>query len=124
MQQAYLPLFDTTCHQEQTVNQFNTTHYGARRIETNFLVHRLLVVHLRRVATHIGGFVHGVVFDIQKPTYAIDSDLEMRGPYIHPCDFYFRGHRNDMVCKKKPEDLNSVKNAVTDSFSRIKKCNT
>ena len=42
-------------------------------------------------------------------------------PDRNPCDFYLWGHMKDLVYKKNPTDLNSLKKSITDSFASIKR---
>ena len=40
---------------------------------------------------------------------------------MNSCDFYTWGNVKDLVYKKKPTDINSLKKSITDSFASIKR---
>ncbi|GBN27963.1 hypothetical protein AVEN_105622-1 [Araneus ventricosus] len=42
-------------------------------------------------------------------------------PDLNPCDSFLWGHMKDLVYKKKPTDLISLKRFITDSFVNIKR---
>ncbi|GBL96623.1 hypothetical protein AVEN_207789-1 [Araneus ventricosus] len=42
-------------------------------------------------------------------------------PDLNPCDFFLWGHMKDLVYRKKPTDLISLKKSITDSFASIKR---
>ncbi|GBM98058.1 Integrator complex subunit 6-A [Araneus ventricosus] len=50
----------------------------------------------------------------------VDVMCEVTGD-LNPCDFSLWGHMKDLVYKKKPIDLISLKMSITDSFASIKR---
>ncbi|GBM88316.1 hypothetical protein AVEN_5240-1 [Araneus ventricosus] len=42
-------------------------------------------------------------------------------PDLNPCDLFLWGRMKDLVHKKKPTDLISLKRSITDSFASIKR---
>ncbi|GBM63143.1 hypothetical protein AVEN_202580-1 [Araneus ventricosus] len=52
-----------------------------------------------------------VILVLQCPPYS---------PDLNPCVFFLWGHMKDLVYKKKPTDLISLKRSITDTFARKK----
>ncbi|GBM52018.1 hypothetical protein AVEN_122384-1 [Araneus ventricosus] len=42
-------------------------------------------------------------------------------PDMNPCDFFLWGHMKDLVFKKKPTDLISLKRSIINSFANFKR---